>query len=135
MEQPDNVRLFLVIFNLLGNSVYNGAATLEILDGKEVVASSYEETSELENLYSLHRNLPGTGNYSLRVTLHDEDDLATVIPFRLSSQKIHWGKWVGLAIIGLIAVAAVGARKKRIALDRRAGAKARRQDIKDAPHG
>ena len=52
-EQPDNVRLYLVIYNLRGNSVYKGPATLEILDGSKVVASSYHKSSELENLYSL----------------------------------------------------------------------------------
>ncbi len=135
VEQPDNVRLFLVIFNLLGNSVYNGAATLEVLDRADVVASNYQETSELENLYSLHRSLPETGKYSLRVILHDEDDLATVIPFQLSSQKIHWGKWVGLVLIILVSIAAVGARKKRIAMDRRVQASARHLAREEATNG
>ncbi len=135
VEQPENVRLFLVIFNLRGNTVYNGPATLEILDGSKVVASNYQETSELENLYSLHRNLPETGKYSLRITLHDKDDLATVIPFQLSSQKIHWGKWVGLALIILLSIAAVGARKKRIAMDRRIQSTARQQKKEEATHG
>ncbi len=134
-EQPDNVRLFLVIFNLRGNSVYNGPATLEILDGTDVVASNFQESSELENLYSLHRSLPDTGDYSLRITLHSEGDLATVIPFQLSSQKIHWGKWVGLVLAVLISIAAVGARKKRVALDRRAEAATRQQNRKEVIRG
>ena len=83
----------------------------------------------------MHRSLPETGDYSLRVTLHGEGDLATVIPFQLSSQKVHWGKWVGLALIVLICVAAVGARKKRVVMDRRARAAARQQKEGEATGG
>lgn len=119
VEQPDQVRLFLVIFNLRNNKVYQGALTLEVLDRNDVVTSERHASAELENIYSLHRSLPDTGRYSLRVILHDEGDLVCEIPFLLSSQKVHWGKWIGAALVLLISVAAVGARKARITQDRR----------------
>ncbi|RMF11292.1 MAG: 4Fe-4S binding protein, partial [Alphaproteobacteria bacterium] len=118
-EDPDNVRLFLLIFNLLDNRIYQGPLTLEILDRGTPVHAVKFEAADLENIYSLHRELPDTGRYSLRVTLHGEKNLQAVIPFRLSTQKIHWGKWVGLSLLILITVAAIGARKARIAQDRR----------------
>jgi len=135
VEQPDDVRLFLVIFNLQENKTYKGALTLEIFNRGAVYYSDYQETSELENLYSLQTRLPSTGKYSLRVTLHQEDELQCVIPFRLSSQKIHWGKWITLILFLVIGVAAFGARKARIAKDRAAQAKARVQKSVEVVHG
>jgi len=132
VEDPNNVRLFLVIFNLLNNKVYQGRLTLEILDRGKVVQTANFETAELENLYSLHRQLPDTGRYSLRVTLHDQNDEQCVIPFQLSSQKINWGKWIGAGLIVLIGVAGVGARKARVAKDRKeAHQQAVRREVHD----
>lgn len=119
VESPDNVRLFLLIFNLLDNRIYQGPLTLELLDGGQAVHTVKFNSADLENIYSIHRELPDTANYSLRVTLHGENDLQCVIPFLLSTQKIHWGKWVGLILFLLITVAAIGARKARITQDRR----------------
>jgi len=119
VEDPESVRLFLVIFNLLNNKVYQGDLTLEILDRGKPIRTVRFKSAELENLYSLHHELPDTGRYSLRVTLHDKGDEQVDIPFRLSSQKINWGRWIGGGLIVLIGVAAVGARKARVAVDRK----------------
>ncbi len=119
VEAPDNVRLFLLIFNLLNNRIYQGPLTLELLDRGQPVHTVKFNSADLENIYSLHREMPDTGDYSLRLTLHAENDLQCTIPFLLSTQKIHWGKWVGLILFVLIAVAAVGARKARVTQDRR----------------
>lgn len=126
-ENPDNVRLFLVIFNLRNNRVYGGRLTLEILDGQQVVHQETQTSSQLENLYSVHRSLPDSGKYSLRLTLHDEDALQCTIPFTLSSQKVHWGKWIALVLLLLVTIAAIGARKARVKMDRKLEANARRQ--------
>jgi len=134
-ETPDNVRLFLVVFNLRGNQVYQGPLTLEVLDrGKTVIRQRFEK-AELENLYALHRELPEEGRYSLRVTLHDEGNVTCQIPFWLSSQKIHWGKWVAAGMVLLLGVAAVGARKARVTQDRREDRARRKHREKEAAHG
>ncbi|MDA1274500.1 MAG: hypothetical protein O2960_10690 [Verrucomicrobia bacterium] len=119
VQDPDKVRLFLLIFSLDSSKVYQGPLTLEILDRGKVMHSARHASADLENIYSLHQDLPGTGRYALRVTLHDEQDITCEIPFRLSSQTIHWGKWIGLALFTLITVTAIGGRKARIALDRK----------------
>ena len=118
-EQPENVRLFLVIFQVIDSKVYKGELTFEILDGERSIHSQRFQKAELENLYSIHKKLPDSGDYSIRLTLHDADDLECVIPFRLSSQKIHWGLWIGLGLFVLLTVTAFGARKARLALDRK----------------
>ena len=127
VETPDNVRLFLVIFNLADSTVYGGALTIEVLDGDQVVVSERQKAAELENLYSLYHELPNTGKYSLRLTLHDENDLVCTIPFRLSSQIIHWGRWVAIGLGLLLLVTAIGARRARVRKDRSEAAKKRRQ--------
>ncbi len=127
VEEPESVRLFLVIFNLRTNAVYGGRLHLEILDRDRVVHEETQVSSQLENLYAMHRQLPEDGRYSLRLTLRDENDLQCRIPFVLSSQKIHWGKWIGLALGLLVIVAAVGARRARVRLDRQAASDKRRR--------
>ena len=119
VEDPDKVRLFLLIFSLRNTKVYQGPLTLEILDRGKTVHSERHASADLENIYSLHRNLPDTGRYTLRATLHGEQGITCEIPFRLSSQKVHWGKWVGLVLLTLVIVAAIGGRKARIAMDRK----------------
>ncbi len=131
VDDPDMVRLFLVIFNLRNNDIYGGPLTLEVLDNGKVVHSERHKSSELENLYSMHQDLPDTGKYSLRLTLHSVGDLQCVIPFKLSSQKIHWGKWVAGVLLILIIVAAVGARKARVAMDRKEEAEKRNKELED----
>ncbi|MGK0185878.1 MAG: hypothetical protein ACI9R3_001661 [Verrucomicrobiales bacterium] len=126
VEDPDNVRLFLVIFNLRDNTVYSGPLTLEVMDRGKVLFSERHEASELENLYSMYRELPDTGKYELRITLHEKGDLACTIPFRLSSQIVHWGRWIAVGLGVLLVVTAIGARRARVRQDRREGAQRRR---------
>lgn len=135
VEDPDNVRLFLVIFNLRNNEVYSGPLTFEILDRAEVVHTEKHDAAELENLYSMYRDLPDTGRYALRITLHDEGDLVCAIPFTLSSQKVHWGKWIGIALFLFILIAAIGARRARVKMDRKAEALIRAERHRLQPEG
>lgn len=118
VEDPENVRLFLMIFDLNDNRVYGGRLTAEILDRNKVIERQEFEASELENLYAVYRKLPEKGKYSLRLTLHEEGDLQCTIPFTLSSQKVHWGPWVAGSLGALLMVAAIGARRARVKQDR-----------------
>lgn len=131
LEAPDTVRLFLVVFNLETSAVYIGPATLDVLDGDEIIYSERQESAELENLYSIHQDLPETGDFSLRVTLHGRGDMKCDIPFTLSSQKVHWGPWVAGSLFALIAIAAVGARRARVAKDRLEAKRQDRMRVKD----
>ena len=118
VDDPDMVRLFLIIFNLRDDIVYGGSLTIEVLDRGEVVHTERHDSSELENLYSMHRDLPNTGKYSMRLTLHEEGDLQCTIPFRLSSQKMNWAWWVGGGFALLVIVGGIGARRARVKQDR-----------------
>jgi hypothetical protein len=120
-----------MIFNLRDNRVYGGKLTIEVLDRDKVVETQSFGSSELENLYAMYRELPPDGRYALRLTLHDEEDLACTIPFRLSSQKVNWSLWVGAGLGVLLVVAAVGARRARVRRDR-IEARTRREKRKDS---
>lgn len=119
LDEPNTVRLFLVIFELLSGYVYTGPLTLEILDGTNPVYTERIESGASENLYSVHESLPDDGDYALRITLHNNADAQCVIPFTLSSQKKPIGLWVTATFALLILVAAVGARKARVKQDRK----------------
>ena len=59
------------------------------------------------------------GDYNSDGETEFQDDLVCTIPFWLSSQIVHWGRWIFIGLGLLILVAAVGARKARVKQDRR----------------
>ena len=121
LGRPEDARLFLIIFNLHENITYKGRLLMEVLDGGKVLYAVEHETPEEENVYRLNHKLPSGGSYSLRITMKDENNLGTEIPFVLTSQKTNWAKWVGMVLLVLVIVLAIGSRKKRILLDRKKG--------------
>ena len=121
-QQPNDVRFYLVIFGLEKNAVYNGPITVDIMDGESVIYTREFEHSEEESLYSMHRELSSTGDYRLRVRMLNSQ-VAGVIPFVLSSQKVHWGRWIISVLLVVVVVAAYGSRKARVAMDRKENAK------------
>ena len=122
-EQPDDVRLFLVVYNLTEGSVYNGPLTLEILDGRQAVYGKEFMTAQEESIYPLQYSLPSSGDYSVRINIRSGKNVTATIPFKLSSQIVHWGKWVSLVLVIVISVVAVGSRRARIKMDRKMEAK------------
>ena len=118
IQRPDDARLFLIAFDLLNNEVYGGPARLEVLDGADPILIEEVDGPREENVYQIHSAMPSAGDYSLRVTLLDEN-LSVVIPFLLTSQKVNWGTWIASGLAFLIVVAAVGARRARVLQDRK----------------
>jgi hypothetical protein len=119
VEQPDDVRLFLIAYNLKENKAYKKAATIEVLNDNKVIHLEKIKKAEQESLYLIHTKLGEEGNYSINVMLNDENDLEVNIPFILSSQKINWGLWISITMLILIIIAAIGSRKARIVQDRK----------------
>jgi hypothetical protein len=126
-EQPDDARVFLVVWNLVENGVYSGPLTLRILDRGEVVRTKQFSAATEESIYSIQHVLPETGRYSLGVALDDGSGLEATIPFKLSSQKMPWGKWTAGILVALVTILAVSSRRARVLRDRRDASKARRK--------
>jgi len=118
-QQPNNARFYLIAYDMRDNTVYNGPLTMTLLDGDNPTFTRRMESSQEESIYTLQKSLPETGDYSLRVTLHDEDNLQITIPFLLSSQKVPWGRYLLLSIGVCVGVVAVGSRRARVVQDRR----------------
>jgi len=128
-DQPDDARLYLVIYNLLENKVYDKALTIAIKDGSDVLYTEYFEHSQEESIYTLFRMLPESGNYSLDITFHEGQETTVNLPFVLSSQRVAWGKWVAGFLILFITIVAIGSRRARVAMDRKENASAQQPVI------
>ena len=116
---PDKVCFYLVVFNLRMNNIYNGAVNIEILNNDRQIYSEFMEAAVEENIYTMQENLTGTGRYSLRVILNDAERTKIMVPFVLSSQKIPWGKYIGLIMIICVVMVIVGSRRARVKMDRK----------------
>ena len=122
-EQPDDVRLFLVIFNLLENKTYQGPLTLKVMNGDTEVQSKYFTNSVEESIYTLQRKLSESGDFSLKVILHDSaGDIEGSIPFLLSNQKINWALWISGSLCLIILLVGYGSRQARLKQDRKENA-------------
>ncbi len=119
VEQPDDVRFYLVIYHMLKGKAYKGSVTLNLYDGKKLLRSIKRDSSEEESLYSFSEVLPKSGRFWLEVQQHDGIQVKTKIPFKLSSQKYHWGKWILIVLALLVLVVGVGSRKARINKDKK----------------
>ena len=62
-EQPDDVRMYLVLFDLLKNETYKGPLTLRVMDGDTPLAEKAFEHSEEESLYAFTKRMPLDGDF------------------------------------------------------------------------
>ncbi len=118
MEQPNDVRLFLMVYHSREKKAYNGALKLDILDDKKTLRAINFTAPQEENLYKINTRLSSDGDYSLKVALTDKKNIITTIPFTLSSQKTSWGLWIGVSVFILIVVAGIASRKVKKSRDR-----------------
>lgn len=115
--QPNDVRLYLAIYNLSENTVYNKSLEIHVLDGDRAIKKVAYEHSEEESVYTLNLVLPETGQYSLQV-ITMIDNVVTKIPFVLSSQKTSYEIWVASLMLLVLIFVIYGARRARIKQDR-----------------
>lgn len=127
-QQSDEARFYLIAFNLKENKVYNGPLTLQIRDREQIVYSEAFASSQEESIYALQSKLPPEGKYSLDVLFPKGETKQANIPFVLSSQKTHWGKWIAGLLVFVLIVVAIGSRKARIAQDRKENLKAKKKN-------
>lgn len=100
------VRLLLFAFSMPGEAVYNGPATLEVLDREEVLLKQVIRESNADSLYELSLPLPDTGHYTLRATLHapGTEVVSCSIPFELAAQRSNPGTLIGVILLALLAL-------------------------------
>lgn len=118
-QHPEEVRLYSVVYDLKKNTVYTGAARVQLYDGDRLLEEKLQLKAEEESIYQINRKLDDVGNYSLKLVLQEDNNFEIVVPFVLESQKTHWGKWISLSLMLLLFLTAIGARKKRVTMDRK----------------
>ena len=107
------VRLLLFAFSLPGELVYNGPATLEVLDRDTVIHRQTYDASDADSLYEIALSLPDGGHYSLRATLHAPGTrvVSCDIPFQLAGQKNRLTPLIGTTLFAILALIVICIRK------------------------
>ena len=120
VARPDDIRLFMNVYDLRADKAYSGPLKMEILDDNHVIGTVIKESSEQESLYYYNQKLPQEGHYSLRVRVPTgmNTEVIGLIPFQLSTQKISWAKWIIIFFAIILIIVAVSSRRARIKKDR-----------------
>jgi len=127
-EQPDDARLYVVVWSLRDNGIYGGPLSFVVLDGDDPVYEEAFAGPAEEMIYAMQCRLPDTGRYSLRVSAGEGAGPQAMIPFKLSSQKTPWGRWMAGILLVLVVIVAMGSRRARVVQDRRALARGDRRE-------
>jgi hypothetical protein len=123
MEMPDDVRVYMIIYDLIENVAYKGPLLVEILDGDKVVKRFAYKSSAEESIYQLRHKLNEKGDFSLRISINQNGEkIIGVKPFLLSNQRINWAIWISLIMFVLLSIVAYGSRQARLKMDRRENA-------------
>ena len=69
VEEPDDVRFFVNIYDLKKDRAYNGPIKLEVMNGEKTVSSVHFKSAEQESLYYYSYKIKTKGDLSVRVTL------------------------------------------------------------------
>ena len=123
MEMPDDVRIYLIVYDLIANKAYKGPLDLEILDGETSLKLFSFKSSAEESIYQLQQKLNEKGNFSLKITIKENGkEIVGIEPFKLSNQIINWALWISLIMFVLLLIVAYGSRQARLKQDRKENA-------------
>ncbi len=115
VNQPDDVQLFLVVFDLKNKRVVGGRAQIEIHDGTQRLAL-WDQQAEQESIYLVHTQLPPSDELRLTVTF----DAGLEQPVKLSSEFRLPGEggrspltWFAGGLVVLIVAMVLAGKQKR----------------------
>jgi ferredoxin len=120
VNQPNDVQLFLVIFDLKDKSIFGGRANIEITSRDRLVAK-WNQMAEQESIFLIHTEITDPDDLILKVTFVDPDGKSVTLssPFQLPGEGGQRPLvWVGAALI-LLVVALIFAGKQKRPLRRR----------------
>ena len=131
MEMPDDVRVYMIVYDLIENKAYKGPLVLDIMDGDKSVKTIGFESSAEECIYSFQKKLALDGDFSLRLSIDQNGEkIVGAEPFKLSNQKINWASRLSIIMFVLLAIVAYGSRQARLKKDRKENALAS-QDLQE----
>jgi len=112
---PDDVQIFLVVYDLRRQRPFGGEAEISIRSGDEVV-TRWRKQAEQESLFYIHTRVPDGGDLSLDLALLDAGGQRVELsaPFHLPGEG---GRnpllWMACGLAGLIAVMLVASKQTR----------------------
>ena len=122
-ETPNDVKIFLYLYDLERERGYRGALDVEILRDGEVVSRFERLEVDQESIYSTRETLPASGEYELRAWIEGE---AVTLPFRVDLLDDGLELWVALVfsvpILAIFTLAWLGRKRARLRVARGAHA-------------
>ncbi len=115
VDAPDDVQLFLVVYDLRRQKPYGGMARIQITSDDEPVAN-WHQGAEQESVFFLHAEIPDPDDLTLTVSFADPEGAPVTLasPFRLPGEG---GRnplvWVAVGLVGLVVLMAVASKQKR----------------------
>ena len=110
---PNDVKIYLYLYDTEANTAYQGPLNIEIRQGGERVARFERQHVDEEAVYSTRETLPRSGDYELVAEVNGE---RVTLPFHvdLAADAINWWVALGLPILGVwvIALLLYGRRRR-----------------------
>lgn len=124
-DTPNDVKIFVYLYDLEKSRGYRGPLDVEILYEGEVISRFERLEVDQEAIYSTRETLPKSGEYELRAWVDGE---AVTLPFHVDLLDDGLSLWVALGLsipVGAIFILALLGRKKaRLRVNRGRGAHA-----------
>ena len=108
-DTPNDVKIYLYLYDNRTQSAYQGPLDVEIRQGDELVSTFQRDSVDEESVYSTRETLPRSGDYQL--VAHVRGERAS-LPFHieLANEGVRWSRVIGIALIsiGVLALATFG---------------------------
>ncbi len=115
VDTPDDLQVFLIIYNLRNDTTYGGNAQIAIKSGTKTIGS-WSMVAEQESLYWFNTSILNTKKLRLFVNFVDDKGKEVEIsaPFNLPGQGGHNPLlWIAGGLVVLIVLVAVGTKQTR----------------------
>jgi hypothetical protein len=115
VNQPNDVQIFLVIFDLKDKSIFGGQANIEITSRDQLV-TKWSQMAEQESIFLIHTEITDPDDLILKVTFVDPDGKSVTLssPFQLPGEGGQRPLvWIGAALIFLVVALIFAGKQKR----------------------
>ncbi|TPV93773.1 MAG: 4Fe-4S binding protein [Myxococcales bacterium FL481] len=116
-DTPNDVKFFVYLYDLVGDTNYEGPVAFDILRNDEIVASFRRDRADEETVYSTRETLPESGEYELRATFDvggQPQRVSLTFWVDLAADEVSWGLIAAILgpIIPLLMLAALGRSRR-----------------------
>ncbi len=113
-DTPNDVKIYLYLYDDRTGSAYEGPLKVEIRSDGEVVSTFERAQVDEEAVYSTRETLPHSGDYELLARVGNEEvSLTFHVDFASDRLPLEWIAGIGGSAALLIGLASVGRRRRR----------------------